>query len=399
VEETSSLGFATRAIHHGYDATGHHGALNPPIYLTSTFSFANVEEGAKRFAGEQQGFIYSRLGNPTTELLERRLASLEGGEAALATASGMGAIASTLWTLLRPGDELLTDLTLYGCTFAFFRHALTQFGIKVVHVDMGDAAQVREAVTPRTRAVFFETPANPNMRLVDIAQVADVAHSCGALVIVDNTYATPLLQRPLQLGADLVVQSATKYLSGHGDVIAGAVIGSAENIDRIRGAGLKDMTGAVLSPMDAMLVIRGLKTLELRVERHCASAMEIAARLERHAQVAEVLYPGLASFPQHELACRQMKGGFGGVLAFQLREGFPGAVRFMNALTLARIAVSLGDAETLVQHPASMTHSTYTAEERAQYGIGEGLVRLSVGLECVEDIWRDLERALAAATC
>ncbi len=389
--------FATRAIHEGYDPASAQGALNPPVYMTSTFCFDSAESGGRRFAGEEAGYVYTRLGNPTTDLLERRLATLEGGEAALATASGMGAITSAIWTLVRPGDRLLTDMTLYGCTFAFFRHALREFGVMVEHVDMTDLDAVRAALAQPVKAMFFETPANPNMRLIDIAAVAAMGRAAGATVIVDNTYATPVLQRPIELGADLVVQSATKYLGGHGDLIAGAVIGSAELIGRIRMLGLKDMTGAVMSPMDAMLVMRGLKTLELRVERHCASALEVATRLEQQSGVASVLYPGLPSHPQHELALRQMPNGCGGMIAFELAGGKPAALRFMNALRLARCAVSLGDAETLVQHPASMTHSTYTPEERAAHGIGDGMIRLSVGLEAVADIWADIEGALEAA--
>lgn len=388
--------FETRAIHEGYDPADHHGALAPPVYMTSTFCFESAESGARRFAGEEEGYIYTRLGNPTIDLLERRLASLEGGEAAAATASGMGAIAATLWTLLRPGDRLVTDMTLYGCTFAFFRHQLADFGIVVEHVDMTDLAAVEAALSRPAKVVFFETPANPNMRLVDIAAVATAARRAGTVVVVDNTYATPLLQRPLALGAHLVVHSATKYLGGHGDLVAGAVVGDGELIARIRGTGIKDATGAVISPMDAMLVLRGLKTLQLRVERHSASALEIAGRLEAHPAVTQVLYPGLPAHPQHELARRQFSGGFGGMIALELKGGREAAVRFLNGLTLARCAVSLGDAETLVQHPASMTHSTYTPEERAAHGISDGLVRISVGLESVADLWRDFEAALSA---
>lgn len=389
--------FATRAIHEGYDPASHQGSLVPPIYMSSTFCFESAEVGGRRFAGEEPGFIYTRLGNPTTRLLERRLAVLEGGDDAVATASGMGAITSALWTILRPGARLVTDLTLYGCTFAFFRHSLEAFGIEVVHVDMTDLEAVRECLAAPTRIVFFETPANPNMRLVDIEAVAQLAHAAGALVVVDNTYATPFLQRPLELGADLVVQSATKYLGGHGDLVAGAVIGDAELIQQIRTIGLKDMTGAVMSPMDAMLIMRGLKTLELRVERHSRSALEIASRLEAHAGVTKVLYPGLPSHPQHLLATRQMTGGFGGMIALELDGDIQTAARFINGLKLARCAVSLGDAETLVQHPASMTHSTYTAEERVAHGITDTMVRISVGLENVHDIWADLDNALIAA--
>ena len=387
-------GFATRAIHHGYDPLDHQGALSAPLYLTSTFAFPSAAEGGRRFAGEAQGYVYGRVGNPTVALLEGRLASLEDGAAALATASGMGAITTAIWTLLKPGDEILTDMTLYGCTFAFFRDGLAQFGITVRHADMTDPAAVAAGFTPATRLVYFETPANPNMRLVDIAAVAEMAHARDVLVMVDNTYCTPLLQRPLSLGADLVVHSATKYLGGHGDLLAGAVVGAQELIDRMRFFGLKEMTGAVLSPFDAFLVLRGLKTLEVRMERHSRSALKIARQLEAHPSVAKVHYPGLESAPQHDLACRQMPDGCGGMIAFELDGGFDAGVRFMDALKLVTIAVSLGDAETLVQHPASMTHSPYTPEERAAHGIADGLIRLSVGIEDADDIWADLEQAL-----
>lgn len=392
----STQGFATRAIHHGHDPQAHQGALVPPVYLTSTFAFPDAAAGGRRFMGEERGYIYTRLGNPTLSLLEERLASLEGGAAALVTASGMGAITAAIWSLLEPGDEILVDHTLYGCTFAFFQHGLARFGVEVRHVDMTEPGNVTAAIGPRTRLVYFETPANPNMRLVDIAAVAAIARAHGALVMVDNTYATPVLQRPLALGADLVVHSATKYLGGHGDLMAGAVVGSAGHIQRIRMVGLKDMTGAVLSPFDAFLVLRGLKTLELRVERHCASALEIARQLEAHPAVAAVHYPGLPSFPQHALARRQMVG-FGGMIAFELVGGMAAGFAFMDALRLVTRAVSLGDAETLVQHPASMTHSTYSAEERARFGITDGLIRLSVGLETLADLRQDIGRALDAA--
>ncbi|MDB5360546.1 MAG: methionine gamma-lyase [Rhodospirillales bacterium] len=390
-------GFATRAIHHGYDPLDHQGALSAPLYLTSTFAFPSAAEGGRRFAGESQGYIYGRLGNPTVALLEGRLASLEGGEAALATASGMGAITTAMWTLLKPGDEILTDMTLYGCTFAFFRHGLAQFGIHVRHADLTDLDAVEAGFGPTTKLVYFETPANPNMRLVDIRAVADLAHARGALVMVDNTYCTPFLQRPLGLGADLVVHSATKYLGGHGDLLAGAVVGTRALVDRMRYFGLKDMTGAVLSPFDAFLVLRGLKTLEVRMERHGRSALAVARQLEAHPSVARVHYPGLETAPQHDLARRQMPGGFGGMIAFELEGGFDAGIRFMDALKLVTIAVSLGDAETLVQHPASMTHSPYTPEERAAHGIADGLVRLSIGLESVEDIAADIAEALDTA--
>ena len=269
--------FATRAIHHGYDPQQNQGALTPPLHMTSTFVFETAEAGGEMFAGERQGHFYSRISNPTNDLLEQRIACLEGAEAGLALASGMGGITSTLWTLLSPGDELIIDKTLYGCTFAFMQHGLSKFGITVTPIDMTDPANLERAISENTRVVYFETPANPNMRLVDIATVSAIAKTSGATVVVDNTYATPFLTRPLEHGADIVVHSATKYLGGHGDLVAGLVAGSAEMIQQIRLFGMKDMTGAVISPFNAMLVLRGIKTLALRMERHCQSAMTVAA--------------------------------------------------------------------------------------------------------------------------
>ena len=387
-------GFSTRAIHAGYDPAQEHGALTPPVHLTSTFAFESAEAGGEMFAGTREGHFYSRISNPTTDLLERRLASLEGGEAAVATASGMGAITAVLWSFLQAGDEVITDQTLYGCTFAFMRDGLTRFGVTVRQVDMTDPAALAAAISDRTRIVYFETPANPNMRLVDIAAISAIARAAGAKVVVDNTYATPVITRPLSLGADVVVHSATKYLGGHGDLVGGIAVGGVEDMRRVRLVGVKDMTGAVMSPFTAFLVLRGLKTLSLRMARHGESAQAVARWLETHPAVAAVFYPGLAAFPQHTLAARQMAQG-GGMMAFELKGGHAAGVAMMNRLTLIRRAVSLGDAETLIQHPASMTHSTYTPEERAEAGIGEGLVRLSVGLEDVADILGDLERALA----
>lgn len=389
-------GFATRAIHHAYDVYAGVGSLNPPVYLSSTYSFPTVEDGSARFAGEQAGFVYSRVGNPTTALLEARLADLEGGAAALVTASGQGATTSLLWTLLAPGDEIIADKTLYGCTFGFLNHGLAKFGVKVTHIDLTDPANLEAAINPATRIVFFESPANPNMRLVDIAAISAIARRHGAQTVVDNTYCTPYLQRPLELGADFVLHSATKYLGGHGDLLAGAIVGPRETLDQVRFYGLKDMTGAVLSAQDAFLVLRGLKTLALRMDRHCASARRVAEFLAAHAKVAVVHYPGLTDFPQHELARRQMAQP-GGMLAFELKGGIEAGRRFMNALQLFTRAVSLGDAESLAQHPASMTHAFYTPEERVHHLISEGLVRLSVGLEDPDDLLADLEQALQAA--
>lgn len=394
-EKTNAPGFATRAIHHGYDARGAEGALTPPLHLTSTFTFESAEQGGRLFSGEEQGHFYSRISNPTTDLLEKRIATLENGEAGLATASGMGAITSALWTFLRPGDELITDLTLYGCTFAFMRQGLARFGITITHVDLTDPEQLARAISPKTRIVFFETPANPNMRLVDIAAISAIAKRSGARCIVDNTYATPVITRPLELGADMVVHSATKYLGGHGDVVAGLVVGSAEDIADIRLIGMKDMTGAVMAPFNAMLVMRGLKTLKIRMRQHVESAQTIAAFLHSHPAVSETLYPGLPSFAQYDLARRQMDHP-GGMIAVKLAGGYDAGLALMNGLDLIQRAVSLGDTETLIQHPASMTHSTYSPEERHSHGIDDGLVRISVGLEEVDDLLYDLDSALAS---
>ncbi|MFN3912468.1 methionine gamma-lyase [Hyphomonas sp.] len=387
------LGPATRAIHYGYDPAANGNALTPPLHLSSTFAFPDAETGGALFAGEAEGHIYSRISNPTTALLEARIASLECAEAGLATASGMGAISSLMWTLLKPGDEIITDKTLYGCTFAFMRDGLSRFGIRITHVDLRDPANLSTAISGQTRIVYFETPANPNMRLVDIAAASRIAHGAGALVVVDNTYASPLITRPIELGADFVVHSATKYLGGHGDLIAGMVLGKADAIKDVRMIGVKDMTGSVMAPFNAMLVMRGLKTLQLRMARHCESGMRVAEWLEAQPGVEAVHYPGLKSHPQHDLAKRQM-AGFGGMIALELKGGLEAGIAMMNRLQMIRRAVSLGDAETLVQHPASMTHSTYSKDERLAHGISDGLVRLSVGLEDAEDILADLADAL-----
>jgi len=389
----ATAGFATRAIHFGYEPQDEHGALTPPLHLSSTFAFETAEAGGEMFAGTRPGHFYTRVSNPTNELLERRLAALEGAEAGLAAASGMGAITAVMWTFLSPGDEVITDKTLYGCTFSFLRDGLARFGITVTHVDLTDPQALVDAISPKTRIVYFETPANPNMRLVDIKAISAIARAAGARTVVDNTYATPFLTRPIALGADIVVHSATKYLGGHGDLIGGLVAGSAEDMTQVRVVGIKDMTGAAMSPFNAFLILRGLKTLQIRVERHCRSAMEVARHLEAHPAVSVVHYPGLESFPQHELAKSQM-ADFGGMIAFELKGGMTAGVTMMNRLKLIRRAVSLGDAESLVEHPASMTHATYTPEERLAHGISDGLVRLSVGLEDLADILADLTQAL-----
>jgi methionine-gamma-lyase len=387
-------GFSTRAIHFGYQPADHHGALVPPIYTSATYAFPDAAYGGRCFAGTEPGHFYSRVSNPTLALLEARLASLEEGAGAVVFGSGMGAISATLWSMLEQGDEVLADLTLYGCTFSFLNHGLTRFGVTVRHIDMTDPQALAQAIGPTTRVVYFESPANPNMRLIDIAAIASVAHAAGVKVMVDNTYCTPYLQQPLVLGADVSVHSMTKYLGGHGDLMAGAAIfADPELAMRVRVFGLKDMTGAVMSSQDAHLVMRGLKTLTLRMDRHCQSAQKVAELLQSHPATDHVYFPGLPTLPQHALAKRQMRL-FGGMVAFELKGGMAAGICFMDALHLVTRAVSLGDAETLAQHPASMTHSTYTPEERAAHGISAGLVRLSVGLEDADDILADIAQAL-----
>ena len=388
------LGFATRQIHAG-KVKNAAGALCDPIYQTSTFEFDTVEQGGARFAGQEGGYIYSRLGNPTVATLEEKVAQLEGGEAALATASGMGAITTALWSSVEAGDEIVASDTLYGCTFALFNHGICKFGVKVHFIDMADLDALKAVLNDKTKVVYLETPCNPTLKIVDIAAVAEIAHAKNPdiKVIVDNTFCTPYLQRPLELGADVVVHSATKYLNGHGDVIAGVVVGKKDFITTCRMFGLKDMTGAVLSPFDAFLMARGMKTLDIRMERHCANAQKVAEFFASHPAVDKVYYPGLESFPGHDIAMKQMKLP-GGMISIELKADRAATAAALNKLELCTIAVSLGDAETLVEHPATMTHSTYTSEELKASGISEGLVRISIGLEDPEDIIADFKAVL-----
>ena len=391
--ETKKCGLGTTAIHAG-TLKNLYGTLAMPIYQTSTFIFDSAEQGGRRFALEEAGYIYTRLGNPTTTVLENKIAALEEGEAAVATSSGMGAISSTLWTVLKAGDHVVTDKTLYGCTFALMCHGLTRFGIDVTFVDTSNLDEVKNAIKENTRVVYLETPANPNLKIVDLEALSKLAHTNpNTLVIVDNTFATPYMQKPLKLGADIVVHSVTKYINGHGDVIAGLVITNKELADQIRFVGLKDMTGAVLGPQDAYYIIRGMKTFEIRMERHCKNAKKVVEFLNKHPKIERVYYPGLETHPSHEIAKKQMRD-FGAMISFELKGGFEAGKTLLNNLKLCSLAVSLGDTETLIQHPASMTHSPYTKEEREAAGITDGLVRLSVGLENVEDIIEDLEQGL-----
>jgi methionine-gamma-lyase len=392
-EYLTNKGFGTKAIHGG-SKVDQYGALATPIHQTATFVFDSADQGGNRFAGKEDGYIYSRLGNPTNTVLEEKLAILEGGEACMSMSSGIGAITSAMWTLLKAGDHVVASKTIYGCTHAFLSHGIARFGVEVTFVDVTDPENVRNAMKENTRVVFLETPANPTLLITDIEEISKLAHEVeNCIVMVDNTFSTPYIQRPLELGADVVVHSGTKFLNGHGDVIAGFVIGSKVFIGEVRLFGVKDMTGACLSPFDSYLIIRGMKTLEIRMDRHCESAMVVAEFLEAHPAVENVYFPGLESFPQYSLAKKQMSLP-GAVIAFEINGGVEEGKKVINAVKMCKLAVSLGDPETLIEHPASMTHSSYPQEERLEAGITDGLIRLAVGLENVKDIISDLDQAL-----
>jgi methionine-gamma-lyase len=392
----SALGLATRAIHHGYDPAEHRHALSAPVYLTSTYSFASVEDN--EMAASHGGVLYAREHNPTTEILEARLADLEGAQACVAVASGMAAFGSLTLSLLSQGDEIVTHRTLYSNTMAMIGEGLPRFGITVIPADLRDPSAIDTVLTPRTRIVYIETPVNPTSDVLDIAAIAAKAHRAGAFLVVDGTFASPVLQRPLELGADLVLHSLTKYINGHGDALGGAVLGSREIIDKIHSTGLRYITGATLSPMASALILRGLKTLPLRMQRHSASALEIAQYLQSHPAVAWVKYPFLPSHPARHTAARQMSAG-SGMLSFGLTSGFEGARRLMNGISLISRAVSLGDIETLIMHPASLKRARkdIRPEGRLAPDVGEDLIRLSVGLEDTKDLIDDLGRGLSKA--
>ena len=393
MKDVNKTGFSTQAIHAGMEKNPF-GALATPIYQTSTFVFDSCAQGGRRFAGEEAGFIYSRLGNPTTATLERKVAALEHAEDAVAASSGMGAITSAIWTVCKAGDHIIADSVLYGCTFSFLEHGMQRYGVDVSFIDTSNLDEVRAAIRPETSLIYIETPANPTLKIEDIAGICEIAHSDGRSITVmcDNTFASPYNQLPIELGCDVVVHSVTKYLNGHGDVIGGIVCGRKSFIDEVRSFGIKDMTGAVMGPFEAYLVLRGLKTMDVRMERHNANAQRVAEWLEGCDKVQKVYYPGLPSFEGHELARKQMSG-FGGMLSFEIKGGRAAGAKLLDSLQMCSTAVSLGDAETLLEHPASMTHSPYTAEELEAAGISEGLVRVSVGLENVEDIIADLAQA------
>ncbi len=383
----------TQAIHSGRINDEQFGSLATPLYQTSTFIFDDAQQGADRFAGEADGYIYSRLGNPTTRQLEMRVAAMEGMEDAAATATGMGAVSGALLANLSCGDHLISSKAVYGCSFALMNHQLTRWGIEVSFVDMANPDEITAAIKPNTKVIFLETPVNPNLEVYDLAAIGKIAQQHNIISIVDNTFLTPVLQQPKKYGIDIVVHSATKYLNGHGDVVAGIICGSSEMIMNIKMTVLKDI-GATISPHDAWLIMRGLKTLPIRMERHCSNAQKLAEFLENHQKVSHVYYPGLKSHSGNRFVGEQMKAA-GGVIAFEIESDLTGGSDFINRMKLFSIAVSLGDAESLIQHPASMTHSPYTQEERLAAGISDSLIRISVGLENVDDLITDLEQSLS----
>ncbi len=384
--------FETKTIHDGYESKSHHNSLASPIYQTSTFTFETAEAGERRFAGEEPGYIYSRLGNPTVRMLEERIASLENAEAGLAFGSGMAAVSAVLLNLVKTGDHILCSEGVYGCTFGLLKMLEEKFSVEHDLLPLDSVEQLQKAIRPNTTVIYIETPINPTLKLIDLEMVSTVAKEKGIKVVVDNTFSTPYLQRPLEFGCDIVLHSATKYISGHGDVVAGLVVGDQETISSIAKSTQKDI-GGILSPFDAWLLLRGLKTLPIRMDRHSSNARQIMKKLVEHPAITNVMYPGMEESSSYAIAQKQMKSP-GGLISFEIAGEKKDSQAFMNRLNMIKIAVSLGDAETLIQHPATMTHAVVPEEERLRMGISETLIRLSVGLEAWEDIWEDILQAL-----
>ena len=389
------LKFATKCVHAAEKPDPVFGAHTTPIFQTSTFIFENARQGAARFAKEESGYVYTRIppNTPTHAVLAEKFAELEGGEAGQTFASGMAAITAIALTTLKQGDHLISTDVIYGCTFSLFSEVLPGLGIDVSFVDTSDIENVKRAIKPETKMVFLETPANPTLILCDIAEIAGIARENGALCVVDNTFATPYFQRPLELGADLSLSSCTKYIGGHADLLGGIVAGNKDFMNRM--SLVVGYTGGIMGPHEAWLCIRGLKTLHIRMDRHAENTMKVAEFLESRPEVEWVRYPGLTSHPQHELARKQMSG-FSGMLSFEVKGGIEAGRRLMDNVKLCSLAVSLGATDTLIQHPASMTHACVPLAVRKRIGITDGLVRLSVGIEDSEDIIEDLKQALEA---
>ncbi len=381
----------TRCIHAGEHPDPCTRAVVPPIYQTTIFDFDNSEDIEQYMLGKEPGYIYSRYGNPTLTVLEDKMAVLEGAEEGLCTASGNAATTIAILLYVGSGGHIVSTRDVYGGTYAIMTDIAANMGIEVTFVDSTDLAEVERAFRPNTKLVFAESPTNPTIRVSDIQAIADLAHSKNVRLVVDNTFATPYNQNPILLGADLVTASMTKYLNGHSDVTGGIIVGRKEDIDRCRE--IMKQTGASLNPIDGWLVIRGLKTFAVRMERHNSNAMQVARFLEGHSNVERVLYPGLPSHPQHEVAARQMSN-FGGMVSFIVQGGYDGARKVIDGVQLAMRAVSLGSIETLITQPAATSHRCVPKEEREAAGIADGLLRLSVGIESVDDIIADLDRAL-----
>jgi O-succinylhomoserine sulfhydrylase len=384
---------ATRLVHEG-TLRSQFGETSEAIFLNSGYVYDSAEQAERRFKGDEEGFVYSRYSNPTVAMFETRMCALEGAKAARGTASGMAAVTASLFCFLKAGDHVVSARALFGSCRYIVEDLLPRFGVETTLIDGRDLSAWEAAMRPNTRAVFFETPTNPVLELVDIEAVAKIAHKAGALVVVDNVFATPMLQRPMPLGADIVVYSATKHIDGQGRCLGGVVLGTKDFIEDKLHTYLKQ-TGPSLSPFNAWVLLKGLETLPLRVERHCASAAAIADFLSERKDVARVFYPGRADHPQVALAKRQMAGG-GPIVAFEVRGGKRDAFRFMNALKIFKISNNLGDAKSLVTHPATTTHQRLTPEQRAELGIFDRSIRLSIGLEDVDDLAADLDQALRA---
>lgn len=390
----SSYSKETLYIHKGYKTGKHQDSLSVPLYQTSTFAFDTAEQGERRFAGEETGGIYSRLGNPTVQVLEERIATMELGGGALAFGSGMAAVSTILVHLTKSGDHVLCTRGIYGCTFGLLKILNEKYNITHDLKALMTEEEVENAIKPNTTCIYIETPINPTMEIVDIELITKIAKKHGIPVVVDNTFSSPYLQNPIELGADFVLHSATKYINGHGDVIAGILVGrDKEEMETIRGTVQKDF-GGIISPFDAWLLIRGLKTLHIRMDRHSENASTVFDFLKAHPSVENIYYPFDKDNPKYDVAKKQMKAG-GGLISFTIKGGVKQAQKLMNELKLIKIAVSLGDAETLIQHPYTMTHSVVPEKERLEMGITEGLLRLSVGLENSSDIVEDLQQALS----
>jgi methionine-gamma-lyase len=383
----------TTIIHAGKGPDRETGIIASPLIPAVAYAFPDVDTAAAVVAGERAGTYYGRYGNPTTQALEEKIAQLENGEAALGVSSGMAAISGSLLAFLKHGDHVLCTQDVYGGSHKFLTSLAPRFGIEVDFVDCTDLKAVENAIQKNTKVLYIETPSNPCLTVLDIRRLSELAHSYKMKVIIDNTFMTPVLQRPLDLGADVVIHSATKYLNGHGDVIAGFIVGRKEDIHFMRKNIMGDL-GQPLNAWDSFLILRGLKTLGLRIRQHCRSAEEVARFLSSHPAIDKVYYPGLPEHPQHSLAKAQMNG-MGGIVSFEVKGGYEPAKKFINSLKLAMISFSLGDPETLVQHPASMTHFSIPPQERERFKITDGLIRFSTGLEDTRDIINDLDQALA----